>query len=68
MTLAKTHPTDSIHKGLGMPESRSFELVGALLENMKATLANGEDILRGLCEKPDFLHGRQRFTFEKSIK
>lgn len=45
MTLTKAHLTDSIRKGLGLPKSRSFELVGSLFEIMKATLANGEDIL-----------------------
>ena len=43
MTITKTHLTDSVHKGLGMPKSRFFGLVGSLLEIMKATLANGED-------------------------
>ena len=45
MTLTKAHLTDSIHKGLGLPKSRCFGLVGSLFEIMKATLANGEDIL-----------------------
>ncbi len=45
MTLTKTNLTDTIQKGLGMPKSRSSELVGSLLEIMKTTLASGEDIL-----------------------
>ena len=45
MTLTKAHLSDSIHKGLGMPKSRSFELLTSLLEIMKATLGSGEDIL-----------------------
>ncbi len=45
MTLTKAQLTGSIHTGLGMPKSRSSELVGSLLEIIKATLANGEDIL-----------------------
>jgi len=45
MTLTKAHLTDLIHKGLGLPKSKSFGLVGSLFEIMKATLANGEDIL-----------------------
>jgi len=36
MTITKAHLTDSIRKGLGMPKSRSFELVGSLFEMMKA--------------------------------
>ncbi|MBL7225471.1 MAG: integration host factor subunit alpha [Desulfobacteraceae bacterium] len=45
MTLTKAHLTDSIREGLGLPKSKSFELVGSLFEIMKATLANGDDIL-----------------------
>ncbi len=45
MTLTKAHFTDSIRKGLGLPKSRSSELLTSLLEIMKATLANGDDIL-----------------------
>jgi integration host factor subunit alpha len=45
MTLTEAHLTDSIHKGLGLPKSRSFGLVGCLLEIMKAMLVNGDDIL-----------------------
>ena len=45
MTLTKAHLTDSIRKGLGMPKSKSSELIKSLFEIMKATLASGEDIL-----------------------
>jgi len=45
MTLTKAHLTDSIHKGLGLPRSRSVELVESLLEIMKTTLGSGEDVL-----------------------
>ncbi len=45
MTLTKVHLTDSIHKGLGLPKSRSFQLINSLFEIMKTTLASGEDIL-----------------------
>ena len=45
ITITKVHLTDSIHKGLGLPKSRSFELLKALFEIMKTTLASGEDIL-----------------------
>ena len=45
MTLTKAHLTDSIHKGVGMPRSKSFKLVGSIFEIMKATLVSGEDIL-----------------------
>ena len=45
MTLTKAHLTDSIRKGLGMPKSKSFELLTSIFAIMKTTLANGEDIL-----------------------
>ena len=45
MTLTKTQLIGSIQKSLGLPKSRSAELVGSLLEIMKSTLVNGEDIL-----------------------
>ena len=45
MTLSKAHLTDSIREGLGLPKSRSFELLTSLFEIMKVTLGSGEDIL-----------------------
>ena len=45
MTLTKAHLTDSIRKGLGLPKSKSSELLKSLFEIMKATLGSGEDIL-----------------------
>jgi integration host factor subunit alpha len=45
MTLTKAQLTDSIHKGLRLPKSRSFELIKSLFEIMKTTLGSGEDIL-----------------------
>ena len=45
MTITKAHLAGSIHKGLGLPKSRSCGLVGSLFEIMKATLADGDDIL-----------------------
>ncbi len=52
MTITKTDLTDSIHKGLGLPESRSSELLTSLFAIMKVTLGNGEDILRALKNAP----------------
>ncbi len=45
MTVNKAHLTDSIHKGLGLSKSRSYELVGSLFEIMKGMLENGDNIL-----------------------
>jgi len=45
MTTTKAHLIDSAHKGLGLPKSKSFELVGFPFDIMKSTLGGGEDIL-----------------------
>lgn len=45
MTITKAHLTDSINKGLGMPKSRSSELLTSLFAIMKTTLGSGEAIL-----------------------
>ena len=45
MTITKAHLTDSVHKGLGLPKSKSSQILGSLFEIMKATLGSGEDIL-----------------------
>ena len=45
MTLTKNDLIDSIYNGTEMTKAKSAELVDALLEIMKNTLVNGEDIL-----------------------
>ena len=45
MTITKAHLTDSIQKKLGLPKSKSFELLKSLFEIINATLESGEDIL-----------------------
>ena len=45
MTLTKAHLTDSIHKRLELPRSRSSKLLKSLFEIIKTTLASGEDVL-----------------------
>jgi integration host factor subunit alpha len=45
MTLTKDHMASSISKHLDLPKTRSVELVESLLEIMKQTLENGEDVL-----------------------
>jgi len=45
MTLTKNDLIDSIYDGTEMTKAKSAELVDALLETMKNTLMNGEDIL-----------------------
>lgn len=45
MTVTKTDLTSSICKTLDLPKSQASRLVESLLENIKRTLASGEDIL-----------------------
>jgi len=45
MTLTKADLKDSIHNKTGLPMNRSARLVESLLELMKGTLGNGEDLL-----------------------
>jgi len=45
MTITKAHLINSIQKGLGIPKSKSFELLMSLFKITKAALVNGEDIL-----------------------
>jgi len=45
MTLTKTDISDSLYTGTDLTKVQSVELVDALIEIMKSTLENGEDIL-----------------------
>ncbi len=45
MTLTKANIVDAIHDELGFPKNRSAELVEILLEQIKSTLENGQDVL-----------------------
>ena len=45
MTLTKAKIVDAIHNELGFPKNRSAELIEILLEQIKNTLGNGEDVL-----------------------
>jgi len=45
MTLTKEHIIDSLYNGTDLTKVQSVELVDALIEIMKRTLENGEDIL-----------------------
>ncbi len=45
MTLTKAKIVDAINDQLGLPKKTSSETVETLLEIMKKTLENGEDIL-----------------------
>jgi len=45
MTLTKEHIIDSLYTGTDLTKAQSAELVNSLIEIMKSTLENGEDIL-----------------------
>ena len=45
MTLTKANIVDTIHDELGFPKNRSAELIEILLEQIKSTLDNGQDVL-----------------------
>ena len=45
MTLTKKHMINSIHDQLGLPKSRSSDIVEHLLELIKGNLEAGEDVL-----------------------
>ena len=45
MTLTKSQLSDSIHKQVDLPKSKSIQAVDSLLDIIKETLENGEDVL-----------------------
>lgn len=45
MTLTKAQMIDSIYKQVDLPKTRSTQVVGSLLEIIKKTLEDGEDVL-----------------------
>jgi len=45
MSLNKVHLADSIHNRLGLPKNQSVQAVESIIEIIKKTLENGEDVL-----------------------
>jgi len=45
MTLTKADIIQNRNQEFGFPQNKSTELVGQLIETLKATLASGEDVL-----------------------
>ena len=45
MTLTKAHLVDSIHNQLGLHKNQSVQALESILEIIKNTLENGEDVL-----------------------
>jgi integration host factor subunit alpha len=45
MSITKAHLADSIYNQLGLPKNQSIQAVESILEIIKETLENGEDVL-----------------------
>ena len=45
MALTKNHIVDALNAELKLPKTKSMELVESILETVKKTLENGEDVL-----------------------
>jgi len=45
MSLTKAHLADSIQNQLGLPKNQSVQAVESIIEIIKKTLENGEDVL-----------------------
>jgi len=45
MSITKSHLADSIHNQLSLPQNQSAKVLESILEIIKKTLENGEDVL-----------------------
>jgi len=45
MALTKADIIESVHQQFGFPQKKSTEMVEQLIENIKSTLASGDDVL-----------------------
>jgi len=45
MSLTKSHLVDSIHNQLGLPQNQSVKALESILEIIKKTLENDEDVM-----------------------
>ena len=45
MSFTKAHLADSIHDQLGLPKNQSVKVLESIIEIIKKTLENGEDVL-----------------------
>ena len=45
MSITKAHLADSIHNRLGLPPNQSVKVLESILEIIKETLENGEDVM-----------------------
>jgi len=45
MSITKAHLVDSIHNQLDLPQNQSVQAVESIIEIIKKTLENGEDVL-----------------------
>jgi len=45
MSITKSHLADSIHNQLNLPKNQSVQAVESMIEIIKNTLENGEDVM-----------------------
>jgi len=45
MTITKAYLEDSIHNQIGLPRNQSVQILESILEIIKKTLGNGEDVM-----------------------
>jgi len=45
MSITKAHLADSIHNQLGLPQNQSIQVIESILEIIKKTLENSEDVM-----------------------
>ena len=45
MSITKAHLVESIHNQLGLPQNKSVQALESILEIIKKTLVNGEDVM-----------------------
>ena len=45
MSITKAHLADSIHNQLGLPQNQSVKVLESIIEIVKNTLENGEDVM-----------------------
>ena len=45
MSITKAHLADSIHNQLGLPQNKSVQSLESILEIIKKTIENGEDVM-----------------------
>ena len=60
MTLTKAHLIDTIYNSFDFPKNKSVQAVESLMEILKSTLANGEEVLISGFDKFIVIKKRER--------